>query len=141
MDDFSPYQSPQLYAETPKFDDKAVKPVVVTWYKVYAGFMTALYLFFALAGALLLAFGSELADAETDEMEVQIMGAVYGVLGLFFGVAFGIGLTVPRRRWGWVYSIILICIGLTSCCTLPASIPLLIYWLKAETKSYYGMFA
>ena len=84
MDDFSPYQSPQSYAEVPRLDENAVKPAAVTWYKVYAGFMTGLYLILALVGVLLFAFGSELADAETDEMEFRIMGAVYGVLGFFF---------------------------------------------------------
>jgi hypothetical protein len=29
-------------------------------------------------------------------------------------------------------------IGMTSCCFLPFLIPLLIYWLKPETKAYFG---
>jgi hypothetical protein len=33
---------------------------------------------------------------------------------------------------------VLICIGMNSCCLLPASIPLLIFWIKPETKTYFG---
>jgi hypothetical protein len=112
---------------------------VVTWYKVYAACMMALYLMVALVGVSLAALSADLAQPDTDAVEIQIMGAVYTVLGLLFGAVFGIGLAAPRRTWGWIYSIVLICIGLTSCCTLPACIPLLIFWLKPETKAYYGM--
>ena len=119
--------------------DQVFNSRTVTWYKVYAGIMLALYLGVAVVGLTLLVFSSDLADLENNDMEIQIMGAVYGVLGLIVGVAFAVGLGVPRRKWGWIYSIVLICIGLTSCCTLPACVPLLIFWFKPETKAYYGM--
>ena len=40
-DNFSPYKPPETYNESRKWNDSAAKPAVVTWYKVYAGFMTA----------------------------------------------------------------------------------------------------
>jgi hypothetical protein len=103
--------------------------------------MVSLYLIVAVVGVCLLLFSAELADEQTEDMEFRVIGVAYGVVGFAFGVAFGIGLVVPRRTWGWIYAIVLICIGLTSCCTLPACIPLLIYWLKPETKTYFGMSA
>ena len=139
MDDYSPYKSPEIHDEAAKLRDDADRPAVLLWCKVYLGFMTGLYLVGAVVGVLLLAFAASLADPETDAMEFRIMGAVYGVLGVLFGIGFGIGLLVPRRRWGWIYTIVLICIGFTSCCTLPACIPLLIFWIKPETKMYFGM--
>jgi MFS family permease len=139
MDDFSPYKSPQPFDENRGRSEYAPKPDTVTWYKVYAGFMTALYLVLAVAGAFLVAYAADLADADHDEVELQMMGVLYGVLGIAFAIVFAVGLFVPRRKWGWIYSIVLICIGLTSCCTLPACIPLLIFWVKPETKRYFGM--
>jgi hypothetical protein len=45
---------------------------------------------------------------------------------------------MPRRPWAWIFGLVLICIGLTSLCCLPVAIPLLLSWLKPETKSYFG---
>jgi hypothetical protein len=36
-----------------------------------------------------------------------------------------------------MYDLVLICIGMTSCCILPAAIPLLIFWLKPEAKNWF----
>jgi hypothetical protein len=38
----------------------------------------------------------------------------------------------------WVFGLVLICLGLSSACCLPACIPLLIFWLKPEMKAFYG---
>ena len=137
MDDSSPYASPQSDNE-PVRPNRLVKPAVVTWCRVYIGFMTVLYLAVMVAGILMIVFSANLADDDTDAMGFGIMGAVYGALGFIFGIAFGMGLFVPRKNWGWIYSLVLICIGFTSCCTLPACIALLIHWLKPETRTYYG---
>jgi hypothetical protein len=61
---------------------------------------------------------------------------------LFFSIAmFGaclLPLVVQPRPWLWTYDLIVICAGMTSLCFLPASIPLLIFWMKPEIKSYFG---
>ena len=73
---------------------------------------------------------------------VTVENEAYGIglllIGVVFMGAFGFGLFVPARRWGWIYGIVLIAVGLTSCCLLPATIPLLIFWLKPETQAFYG---
>jgi lipopolysaccharide export LptBFGC system permease protein LptF len=67
---------------------------------------------------------------------------VYGVLlvgmGLVFGVVYLISLFLDPRPWVWVCDLVLICVGFTSCCTLPACIPLLIYWIRPEVRKYFG---
>ncbi len=45
---------------------------------------------------------------------------------------------LPRRPWAWIAHLVLIARGLTSCCTMPASIPLLVIWRKPETQASYG---
>ena len=139
MDDYSPYISPHSPQQTPKPGTNAVRPGVVVWFKVYASCMLALYILVAVGGVFLLAFSADIAGPEKSAPELQLMGAIYGMMGVVFSILFGIGMFVPRRTWGWIYSIVLICLGLTSCCTLPACIPLIIFWLKPETKSYFGM--
>ncbi|REJ75926.1 MAG: hypothetical protein DWQ47_09855 [Acidobacteria bacterium] len=106
------------------------------WYRVYCGVLLFLYIFVAFMGILLLSgFG---AESQQDEMEMMITGAVYGVIGFVFAVAYGIALFLPRKPYNWVVGIVMIAIGLTSCCFLPATVPLLIFWLKPETKAYFG---
>ena len=58
---------------------------------------------------------------------------VFGLAGVFGAAPF-----LPRRPWVWIYDLVLICLGLTSVCCLPATIPLLVYWLKPEAKSWFG---
>jgi hypothetical protein len=56
----------------------------------------------------------------------------------------GLMLAVRSRSFGlaflvlWVYDLVVICLGMTSACILPASVPLLIFWLKPEVKSHFG---
>jgi len=42
------------------------------------------------------------------------------------------------KPWVWIYDLVIICMGMTSACFLPAAIPLLIYWLKPEVKAHFG---
>ena len=100
----------------------------VWWFKVYTGVLCFCYL--AVAG-----FGIFLIFDDPAERSV-------GLVLLLFGIAFFGGCLVPLilkpRPWLWTYDLVIICLGMTSACFLPASIPLLIAWMKPETKSYFG---
>lgn len=121
------------------------KPQVITWFKVYAAFMVLLYVLVAVFGVFLISnpdifvddSGTGPSNAPTDEMEATIMGVIYGGLGVVLAIAFAIGLFTPRKFWGWIYNLVLICIGLTSCCFWPATIPLLIFWIKDENREWH----
>jgi hypothetical protein len=41
----------------------------------------------------------------------------------------------------WVYDIVLICLGMTSVCCMPVTIPLLIFWIKPDAKAWFGRVA
>lgn len=112
------------------------KPAVWNWYVAYCMAMALLYLFCIAAGFFVLV--SNEARSEREAMEARIMGAIFIGAGLALLIPFAAGPLLPRRRWAWVVGLILICIGLTSACCLPAAIPLLIWWLKPETKAYYN---
>ena len=66
------------------------------------------------------------------------MGAVFIGIGLVLLVPYAAGPLLPRERWAWIVGVVLIGIGMTSLCCLPVAIPLLLGWLKPETKAYYN---
>ncbi|MFZ2653723.1 MAG: hypothetical protein WAX69_02295 [Victivallales bacterium] len=110
------------------------KPAVMTWYTIYCIVMAAIYLCVAVGGAAMLVAGI----AKSVDSGLIVMGLVLAILGVVFMVPFGIAPFLRPQPWVWIYGLVLIAIGLTGCATIPASIPLLIFWLKPETKAYFG---
>ena len=125
----------------PTFAQSAVEPRVVFWYRVYCGFMAFLYVLCIGGGIALLAFRTEIAaeDPETPEEILVVYGFFLLVLGLVLTGAYIAAFFLPRERWAWIFHLVLICLGLTSCCSMLASIPLLIYWIKPEVQTWFGM--
>jgi hypothetical protein len=119
-----------LFSATP-----TQKPRVVTWYAVYCILMALLYVAVAIAGVAFLAFGSFM---EEEKVTVVIVGVVYILIGLILVVPFALAPFFPPKPWNWIYGLVMIALGMTSCCCLPASIPLLIYWIKPDVKHYFG---
>lgn len=107
------------------------------WYKIYCGVMLALYAVVTILGVVIAVFSGEAATVQEQE-EALITGIVYAVIGPILGLIYLIALFLPRKPYNWIYGIVMIGIGLTSCCFWPATIPLLIFWLKPETKAYLG---
>lgn len=113
-------------------------PPAMKWFRVYAGVMAGLYLLCVALGVVGLAFAEQLADAEMTEAHVGLMSVIIGGMGLVFAIAFLLPFFVPRRRWVWIYDLVLIGIGLSSCLTIVPCIFLLIAWLKPEVQSKFG---
>jgi hypothetical protein len=130
----TPYYGPQSFPPSGP-------PSVLTWFRIYAGALAAVYLIIAVFGFGLAWFAWANPDISTstrDATEMLILGAVYGVMGVLLAPVFAVGVFLPSKPWAWVYGIVLIAIGCTSCACLPATIPMLIHWLKPETKVYFG---
>lgn len=106
------------------------------WYRIYCAFMAFLYLAVASIGVFLLFVPIETSKA--DAMQTWIMGIVNLVMGAIFFFLFVTALLLPAKPYNWIVGFVSIAIGLTSCCTWPATIPLLIYWIKPETKTFFG---
>jgi hypothetical protein len=111
-------------------------PPVVTWYKVYAGLMAALYLVMAVGGMTVPLWAPEEVDA--DDPPPWVIALSIGCICLPFAAAFLAAFFLPRRPWAWIYHLVLICVGFGSLCCMLASIPLLIHWIKPGTKAYFG---
>ena len=100
--------------------------------------MTVIHVLVIGLGGFLVAMAQEIGDGADERQAAQFMGAVYAASGLIFCVVFGIGLALPRKSWGWIYGIVLICFGFMSCCTMLPCIFLIIHWVKPETKQYFS---
>lgn len=112
------------------------RPTVVRWFYVYCGVLCVVYL--AVAGCCLPFFLIEPAELDMGKTEAVLMGAMMLVMGLVFFVLFLMPFFLPQRPWVWVFDLVLICIGMTSACFLLACVPLLLFWLKPETKAWFG---
>ena len=113
-------------------------PRVVFWERVYCGVMGAVYLLLVVGSVVAAVFHDSIADANTSPGEVLFGSVAIGGLSAVFAAVFLAGLFVPRRRWAWVYHLVLMGIGMTSCACLPFVVPLLVFWLRPEVQAYYG---
>ena len=125
MNPYPPYQIQQ----------PAGPPPVWRWYTVYVIAMALMYL-----GVMVLGIALTVIDLPTrsDDVPIAVQGVLMAVIGAPFFLLYAAALFLPKRPWTWVFHLVLICVGLTSACCAPASIPLLIYWLKPETKAAFG---
>jgi len=117
------------------------KPGAVFWFHVYLVVLCFLYLAVAAGGLFLIAasqgaFG--LSRSSEDSFSLMVTGIVLVPMAIVLFVACLIPFFAPRRRWVWVYGSVLICLGMSSACFLPACVVLLVYWLKPETQAWFG---
>lgn len=112
-------------------------PPVWKWYVAYCALMAIMYFLLIMGGVVLaIAAGSETNQREARES--LVLGIITVGLGMLFLAPYAAAPFLPRRRWAWVVGVVLIGIGMTSACCLPAAIPLLIFWLKPENKAFFG---
>lgn len=113
-------------------------PGVVVWFKIYAGFMVLGCLWFALTGVVMLATPQEFESQDMTRAEALAFGTVLLASGLAFAAAYVFAIFAPVRPWVWALDLILIAVGLLSCCCLPVTVPLLIFYLRSDTQNYFG---
>jgi hypothetical protein len=100
--------------------------------------MVFLYILVTAGGVALAVFSESLAVGGEPREVFLIQGVAFAVIGVPLVVMYLVGLFIPARSWAWVYGIVLIGFGMTSCCFIPACVPLLIFWIKPETQAYFG---
>lgn len=113
------------------------KPKVYPWFVTYCILMCVLYLFIIGLGFVYPKL-AELAGNSERMATATFAGVLYSIFGVIFFFAYLIALFLKPGPGAWVYDLVLICFGMTNCCCLPMTIPLLIFWIKPETKKYFG---
>ena len=128
-----PGPPPQGYGVPQMPGGSGPKPAVWTWYVVYALTMAFMYLACAVGGVVLA------VAAEGGEDSVA-QGIVMTVIGLPLLLLYGAAPFFPKRPWAWTFHMVLIALSGTSACCIPVCIPLIIFWLKPETKAFFGKY-
>jgi len=101
--------------------------------------MALMYAGLTVACVAFLLLSDRIPDIETeDATALKIQFAVMLVVSVPLAALFGIAPLLPKRRAAWIYGFVTIGIGMTSACCLPATIPLLLFWIKPETKQFFG---
>lgn len=118
-------------------DERA--PDGVIYFRIYAGVMVVIYALVALFGLFMMfvpLFSPPTSSSGTTEL--WIVGLLYGGIGIVFFIPWVIALFGGRKPWVHTLGTVMIALGMTQICCLPILIPLLITWLKPETKRWYG---
>ncbi|HEX6126483.1 MAG TPA: hypothetical protein VFZ23_13995 [Pyrinomonadaceae bacterium] len=106
------------------------------WYRIYCTVLAVLYLAVAVFGVFLAVV--QPSTPRYDPAELQLMGWIYAILGIVFFIVFAIASLLPAKPYNWIVGIVMLAIGMSSCCLLPAVIPLFIFWIKPETQAFFG---
>lgn len=112
-------------------------PRVLIWFKVYLAVLCLMYAFCIALGAGF-AFFPDLISNITGETESTSMGWVLMIFGILFLAASALPFFLKPKPWVWIYCLVAICSGMLSTCLIIACIPLLIFWIKPETKKHFG---
>ena len=132
-DDEEPYDE----ADETDFDDLA-KPGVVTYFVVYCVVGALMGAFLVVLFSVMIVVAHNMPEKEPGQrLSMTVGSAVYIIGGLFLALPLTAAPFLPRKPWVWVFDLVLICLGFATCC-LPASIPLLIFWIRPEVQAYYG---
>jgi hypothetical protein len=114
-------------------------PPVVICYRVYCGFVTLLSLAAMASGILLLKFRERISADQNMPQEVWLLyGIGLLVLGGVSFIAYLIAFFLPRKPRSWIYHTVMIALGMGHPCSLPVTLPLLIFWIKPEVQEYFG---
>lgn len=108
----------------------AQQPRLRVWYAAFCVACALLYLAVGLVGVWSLV-DPEMADDPVEDTAMAVVGLA--VFPFFAAAPF-----LPHRPWAWSYGATMIILGMLACCTLPAAIPLLVAWLKPETRAAFG---
>ncbi len=104
------------------------KPKVIIWFKIYSGILSFIYFLTFITSPLFLL---------SSDQESIIYGILFLILSIPLFIISILPIFLPKKPWVWIYSLVLIGLGMTGCC-FPVCIPLLIFWIKPEVKRYYG---
>ena len=136
-----PFAVPKTVEETGIPGPRAYPPTVATWQIVYVVLMLIMYVAVFIGGAALIIFRETIGQDPDFEMtagEALIMGSIYAGVGAVLSVLYLVGIFWRRGMGGWIYNLILIALGMTSCCTWPMTIPLLIFWIRDKDAIVSG---
>ncbi|HLM58716.1 MAG TPA: hypothetical protein VK422_21610 [Pyrinomonadaceae bacterium] len=112
------------------------RPAVWAWYVAFCAAMAIMWLMLVILGLNFIVAGP--SDPEMSPGEARVMGLIFIVLGAALMAPYAAAPFLPRRKWAWVVGVVLIALSMTGTCCIPAAVPLLIFWVKPETKAFFN---
>jgi hypothetical protein len=141
----SPFAGAVMPAGMPPGTDYAQEerpPEGVYYFRIYGGISAFLHAAVVLFGIALLFSPLFAPKGKTasfgGDLGAWLGGVVYVGMGLFVLVPTLAALFGGRRPWVHTLATIVIAFGMIHFCCIPILIPLLIVWLKPETKRWFG---
>ena len=113
-------------------------PEGVYYFRIYAAFMCVVCAGCVLLGLTIMVVPLLSPKSSASDAEAWLGGFFYAFLGTLFFIPWVMTLFGGRRPWVHTLGTVMIALGMTSLCCAPIQIPLLITWLKPETKRWYG---
>lgn len=113
-------------------EDAKTRPKELKWFRIYSAVMAVLMAVSVLIYAVTIS---------TTGMFSSIGAAEGAIMAVIFGMVIAIGaahlavLRVPRKRWGWIYCLIIAGLGLGQC--LPLGIVFLIFLTRPHVREYF----
>ncbi len=112
-------------------------PKVLRWFRVYLGVLCLGYALTAALGVCF-AFFPDLSAKLTDDGSLVVKGWVLLIVSVLLLVGVALPFFLKPQPWVWTYDLVVICFGMMSACLIFGCLPLLIFWIKPETKRYFG---
>jgi hypothetical protein len=116
-------------------------PEGLLYFRIYAVLFALVNLAIFVFGAGIIAspFFLPKSPGSGADVGLWIGGLFYAGWGLLFLVPTLVGLFAPRRPWGHTMGTVVIALGMFNLvCCIPILIPVLIVWMKPETKAWFG---
>jgi hypothetical protein len=138
----NPYDPPPHPASLPPGNWDPVSldpPPTIMWFKIYMVALVLLHLLIVGLGFFFGVMAQEIASSSTEVTELRIMGFVYVLWGLSLTVLFGATFFLPNRPWVWIFNLVAICISIISGCCIIIPIVLIIFWVRQDVRTWYGM--
>jgi hypothetical protein len=125
---------------TPLLMEEERPPEAVYYFRIYAIVMLLSLLGFFGFGLWLMLEPLMRGGGATVNPGEWVVGLFFaGIAGLFV-IPHAIVLFAGRAKWAYTLAVVLIGLSmLWNTCCLPITIPLLIVWMKPETKKWYGI--
>ncbi len=120
------YGSPP-YRQQPPVPVAPTRPAVWQWYIAYTFATTLVCILIFLGG---LGRRGDAADAQ------RLEGLAFMVVAAPFAAAHFVAPFLPKTPGAWTYHLVVISVGIAFC--WPVAVPLLYFWLKPETKQFFG---
>jgi hypothetical protein len=120
-----------------QIEENTLGPKVLFWYRIFTFLFGISFLFWVALGAMAIA-GSYTLPTPKEQSDAFVGGMFFVLFGLGVFFPYLIGTFLPNKAFSWTYGIILILMSMTTCVALPFALPLFIFWIKPETKAFFG---